>query len=575
MIKLSIGKKIGLSFTVMVTMIIILSGTLFWTLHGTKQQLEAIKLASERNSLATGSSLYFKGAVAAIRGYIAYGDEKFYKQVDDNLAKALEKENELLSKARPEERQDVQKLIDATNKYKASLLNDLAPVIRTYFKEISAGNVENAQRNKEQVTNIATGLIPYTDEISRITEELSTSDEKVVRDNIGSAISAANKANSIALVLSLIAMIAGISLSIMITRAIRNPIATMLAGTQQFAMGDWREPICVSSSDELGELAMALNSMREKMRSMVRDILNSSEQVATSAEELTVTAEQSALGTSQIATSISEIAAGTEQQVRAIDETSSIVQQMSAGIQQIAASANTVMVSADKTAKASHNGGKTITTAVEQMNNIEKTVSHSAGVITKLGQRSNEIGEIVATISGIAGQTNLLALNAAIEAARAGEQGRGFAVVAEEVRKLAEQSQDAAKKIAELIGEVQGDTKNAVSAMDEGTKEVKVGTEVVTAAGQAFSEIATLISQVSDQVKEISAAIQQMASGSQQIVSSVREIDKIGKDAADQTQTVSAATEEQSASVEEIAASSESLFKMAQDLQDAVSKFRV
>jgi len=181
----------------------------------------------------------------------------------------------------------------------------------------------------------------------------------------------------------------------------------------------------------------------------------------------------------------------------------------------------------------------------------------------------------VDTISGLAGQTNLLALNAAIEAARAGEQGRGFAVVAEEVRKLAEQSQDAAKKIAELIGEIQEDTDKAVVAMTDGTREVKTGAEVVNAAGSAFKEIADLVTQVSSQVKEISAAIQQMASGSQQIVAAVKRIDGLSKKSASESQTVSAATEEQLASMEEIANSSEALAKLAQDLQAAVAKFHV
>jgi len=209
------------------------------------------------------------------------------------------------------------------------------------------------------------------------------------------------------------------------------------------------------------------------------------------------------------------------------------------------------------------------------MVSIEQSVSSSAEVVTKLGERSKEIGQIVVTISGIAGQTNLLALNAAIEAARAGEQGRGFAVVAEEVRKLAEQSQEAAKQIANLISEIQSETDNAVVAMNEGAREVKVGADVVNNAGKAFKEIVSLISEVSTQIREISAAIQQMASGSQQIVAAVRDIDRISKDAAGQTQTVSAATEEQSASMEEIAAASQALAKMAEDLQSAVRKFRV
>jgi methyl-accepting chemotaxis protein len=194
----------------------------------------------------------------------------------------------------------------------------------------------------------------------------------------------------------------------------------------------------------------------------------------------------------------------------------------------------------------------------------------------KLGERSKEIGQIVDTISGIAGQTNLLALNAAIEAARAGEQGRGFAVVAEEVRKLAEQSQDAAKQIAVLIGEIQGETDRAVAAMNNGTREVKLGAEVVNASGKSFQEIAEMVTRVSGQTKEISAAIELMANGSQQIVESVKEIDELSKHASGEAQTVSAATEEQSASMEEIASSSQALAHLAMDLREALvsSRFR-
>ena len=328
-------------------------------------------------------------------------------------------------------------------------------------------------------------------------------------------------------------------------------------------------------NDEIGELAKSFNSMVGSLRDLVKQVQDQSQHVAASSEELTAIAEQSSLATTQIATSVSGIAGGTDQQVRAVDGASGVIKKMSAGIEQVAANTNAMSGVAEKAAQAAHNGGKSVSTAVGQMSNIERTVTNSAQVVAKLGERSQEIGVIVDTISGIAGQTNLLALNAAIEAARAGEQGRGFAVVAEEVRKLAEQSEEAAKRIAGLIGEIQSETDKAVVAMSEGTREVKLGSEVVNSAGEAFKEIMTVVDQLSLQVKDISGAIRQMTSDSQQIVQSVQEIDKISKENVGQTQTVSAATQEQSASMEEIAASSQALAKLAQDLQNTISRFKI
>lgn len=297
--------------------------------------------------------------------------------------------------------------------------------------------------------------------------------------------------------------------------------------------------------------------------------------VAASAEELTASADQSSQAATQVTHSITDVSKGMEEQLSAANDTSAVVQQMSASIQQIAANVTEVATQSAQASGKANEGNNAVEKAVSQMTHIEQTVTSSAGVVAKLGERSKEIGQIVDTISGIAGQTNLLALNAAIEAPRAGEQGRGFAVVAEEVRKLAEQSQDAPKQIAVLISEIQGDTAKAVIAMNEGTREVKLGAEVVNASGQAFLEITTLVAQVSNQIGEISSAIEQMAVGSQQIVNSVKRIDDLSKRASAETQTVSAATEEQSASMEEIASSSQVLAKLAVELREAVNKFEV
>lgn len=378
----------------------------------------------------------------------------------------------------------------------------------------------------------------------------------------------------------IIALVGGIGLALVIAFSIIRMITIQLTTMVQSIDKDENGYITiktfeVTTKDEFGQLGAALNILISQVRDFIRHATGSAAVLASSSEELTAGAEQSAQASSQVAAAITSVAQGAEKQANAVNTTAAVVEQMSAGVQQIAANANSVTGVADRAAAAAKLGGKAIEAAVLQMESIDKTVSASAQVVTKLGERSQEIGQIVDTIAGIAGQTNLLALNAAIEAARAGEQGRGFAVVAEEVRKLAEQSQEAAKQIASLIGEIQGETGRAVTAMNDGTREVKSGTEVVNSAGQSFREIMTLVTQVLAQVREISAAIQQMASGSQQIVVSVKDIERISKDTAGQTQTVSAATEEQAASMEEVAASSQALAKMADELQEAIKKFKI
>jgi len=376
--------------------------------------------------------------------------------------------------------------------------------------------------------------------------------------------------------IALFGILISVAASWVLASKITKNVTILTEQAQRLAAGDLTEQtVNITSSDEIGQLALAFSTMAGNLRKLMQNIAQTAEQVAAASEELTASAEQSAHASIQVATSITEVAQGAEKQSHAVENASLVVGEMSASLQRVAVNATTVVMTSEKTASAASDGRMAIGSAVNQMNIIEKTVSGSAKVVTKLGDRSKEIGQIVDTISGIAGQTNLLALNAAIEAARAGEQGRGFAVVAEEVRKLAEQSQQAAKQIAEMIGEIQVDTDTAVVAMNNGTREVNIGSEVVNKAGESFKQIELLIEKVSSQVNEITNSIQQMDVGSHKIVTAIHDIDTITKTTSGETQSISAATEEQSASMQEIASSSHTLAGMAEELQRAIRKFTV
>lgn len=380
-----------------------------------------------------------------------------------------------------------------------------------------------------------------------------------------------SKALTIIVIASIIILCA---IMIIFTRWIIKRFHTLSHRLGIVANGDLQEKAVITTSDELGEVGSSVNKMIDNLVTLISKIQHTAQQVAAASEELTASADQSAEVTQQIAQSITDVSSASHTQVKAVDTSSGYIEQISAGIEETAA---TVSLASDQTKQAvqtATQGNETINKSVNQMKSIEETVGKSAAVVTKLGERSKEIGQIVDTISGIAGQTNLLALNAAIEAARAGEQGKGFAVVAEEVRKLAEQSQEAAKQIGDLIHVIQSDTDEAVVAMNNGTTEVKRGTELANQAGNDFETILKMVQEVNHQTTEIATTMEDLAKGSEQIVSTINEIDHSSKAVASEAESVSAATEEQAAAMEQIASGSRSLATLAQEMQTATNKFK-
>jgi methyl-accepting chemotaxis protein len=390
------------------------------------------------------------------------------------------------------------------------------------------------------------------------------------------AMAKATEARRFALFVAVITLLLSGGATYFIAVKISRPIIEIKDVAEKIAQGDLRvNELRNVPKDEIGKLANSFTHMVENLRTLVHQISSSSEQVAASSEQLNANAEQSTHVANKVSTSTIDTAKGAERQTKAVTDAVALVQQIATRVRQGAADAQNTVGITDKAVGAALAGNKAVDMAIQQMNSIRQTVDDSACVVTELGERSKEIGQIVGTIAGIAGQTNLLALNAAIEAAQAGEQGRGFAVVADEVRKLAEQSQQAAEQISTLITDILGKTDRAVAVMTNGTHEVQKGTEVVDQAGKVFREIDEHVKEVAGIAQETSKGLNELANISQRVLDAVGEVEKFSREISGQTQTISAASEEQNAAMREISSSSQSLAKLATQLQNAINKFKI
>ncbi|WRS39022.1 methyl-accepting chemotaxis protein [Thiobacillus sedimenti] len=301
------------------------------------------------------------------------------------------------------------------------------------------------------------------------------------------------------------------------------------------------------TEDITGAVADSINYTVEELRSLVRGINNAAQQM-----------DQAASEASQVSDSLQQAA---RRQTAGIEETSAAVVNLAQSVQQVSGNAAESARVAEQSLAAAEKGQQAVANAIGSMNTLREQIQETSKRIKRLGESSQEIGEIVELISDITEQTNVLALNAAIQAASAGEAGRGFSVVAEEVQRLAERSADATKQIAAIVKTIQSDTHDTVAAMEVSTQGVVEGAKLSDAAGQTLAEIGDVSKKLATLIADISAATQTQAESTAKVAETMQDIKAISAQTASGTQ--------------QTAESIGGMKQLAQDLKNSVAGFKL
>lgn len=560
---IKISYKYIIVFIVTSLLFILAIGIAYFQMTVAKKDMKKVEEKSYRANEMAQLAILIQTKDVKFGDFVITEKEEYIIEIEElnlEIGKLL---NELKPDLNTEEQKEFFSRIEENDKQiNEMLINEFIPAINNGQREMI--NILRNQSNVLRSSNVELANLL----IDKINGEQALAVESAEK-NLNTSI-------FILILASFIAIVAGILLIMIISRRIASNLNKIVNITTEVADGNFAaESITYSGRDEIGQLAVAVNQMKDSIRDVLLEVIDASHLVSTNSEELMQAAYEVKEGGEQIAVTMSDLSSGAEVQV---SEATKLSRNMSTFVNMIKISEQEgfkVSVSSENVLNLTKEGSVLMNQSVEQMKQIDQIITESVKQVQGLNKQSDEISKFVLIIKKIAEQTNLLSLNAAIEAARAGEHGKGFAVVAEEVRNLAEQVSVSVLEITNIVMNIQHETTQVVTSLNKGYQEVKLGTDQIEITGEKFELINGSVSDMVNKVISITNNFKELVGNSNEMNLFIQNITSVTEEATAGIEQAAASTEETASSMDEVSNSSNELAEMAEHLNEKLQKFRL
>lgn len=380
---------------------------------------------------------------------------------------------------------------------------------------------------------------------------------------------------NIYLIIAILSLLGIVLFTSVLTKKIVKPIKILITNAKAIAGGDLTVQVEAVGNDEIATLGQAFNQMSQDLRHLIQELQNMAEQILTYSSNMHSASTAAGQVSEQISTTINDMAQGSTKQAEHVQNSSTMISDVKILLTDITQNLSSANKMANQVESSIGSGNKALAKQSTSLKANQETVGAVNQVIQELSVKSQKIVQIVELITSIAGQTNLLALNAAIEAARAGEQGRGFSVVAEEVRKLAEQSEGSAQQITTLISEIQANTNDAVTKMEQQVSVTHDLENVAAINREALEKISQSVHIFVQQIEGISIKINDVDKKAEDVSQFMTKVAGVSDNNAAATQEVAAATQEETATVQNMSLVADKMKEASIRLNKMVDKFKI